>query len=423
MKQIQQHTDILILGSGPAGLAAADAAASSEQSVTVLDDNFAPGGQIWRGGPTQWSDARAKVLWQKLITCTNVHFLYEVKVVAAPRINTLLLETPQGACSITYNRLIICSGARELLLPFPGWTLPGVTGAGGLQALIKGGLSVAGKRIAIAGTGPLLLAVAATVQRQGGQIVLIAEHRSTMELTRFILNLARSHRGKLMQAIPLLARLWSCSYRHATTVLQAHGDNQLQSISYLQNEKTVQLDCDYLACGYGLVPNLELAKLLTCEVQNNRVVVNDNQQTSQAHIWAAGEVTGIGGVDKALAEGRIAGLSASHQTASDKEQKTRNHTRQFAALLEHSFAPTDALRLLCQPTTLVCRCEDVGAQQLTIHPDWRSAKLATRCGMGACQGRICGAACEYLYGWQAPGLREPLFPSTAATLAYEPTCP
>ncbi|BBB66635.1 hypothetical protein UNDYM_2382 [Undibacterium sp. YM2] len=178
-------TDILIIGAGPAGLAAALAAAELSSTVTVIDENPAPGGQIWRGGPGAWRDRRAHDLWQALANCLNVRMVYGVRIVAAISDKEFLLETADGAQKLSWNKLIICSGARELLLPFPGWTLPGVTGAGGLQALIKGGMPVEGKRVAVAGSGPLLLAVAETVIRAGGQVVSIIETKAVKIYVNF----------------------------------------------------------------------------------------------------------------------------------------------------------------------------------------------------------------------------------------------
>lgn len=410
-------TEILIIGAGPAGLAAALAAASRAQSITIIDENQASGGQIWRGGPKQWRDQRAHYIWRQLASHYNVRIVYGVRIVAASDSHEFLLETTEGAQKIKWEKLIICTGARELLLPFPGWTLPGVTGAGGLQALIKGGMPVEGKRVVIAGSGPLLLAVAETVKRAGGEVISIAENKGSMVLVRFFMALMRSHRGKLMQALQLFWTLKGIRYRHAATVIKAHGDHRLRSISLLHKDKQVELDCDLLACGFGLLPNLEIANLLGCNVKDGKVLIDDKQACSRQNIWAAGEACGIGGVDKALTEGHIAGLSASGQSVEENDLWHRAEARQFAGLLSSSFAPDEGLRSLCKPDTLVCRCEDVKAKQLAEHTDWRTAKLMTRVGMGACQGRICGAACQFLYAWDAPGMRQPVFPTKTSTLA------
>ncbi len=408
---------LLVLGTGPAGLAAAEAASAKGALVTLVDENPQPGGQIWRGGPHQWRDARAHALWQALRQRPNVRVIAGARVVAAPAQRELLLDTGSGAQAIAWERLVLCSGARELLLPFPGWTVPGVFGAGGMQALIKGGMPVAGKRVVVAGSGPLLLAVADTVRRAGGSVLAIAEQRSTSELAAFMSRLALSFPGKLRQALGLMVDLRAIPYRHAATVVGACGGDALESVIIEQGGKRSEVACDFLACGFGLVPNLELATLVGCNVREGRVLVDLSQRTSRPDVWAAGESTGIGGGDKALAEGRIAGLAAADCPASSRERIARDHALRFGALLARSFAPTAVARTLCQPDTVVCRCEDVTAARLAQHADWRSAKLLTRAGMGPCQGRVCGAACQVLYGWDAPGLQQPVFPTTAQVLA------
>ena len=167
--------DVLVVGAGPAGMAAAVAAAASGASVVVIDDNPVPGGQIWRDGPGASLPPEARHWREALARHANIRVRSGTRVVAAPASHELLLEDAEGATRMQWKKLILCTGARELLLPFPGWTLPGVTGAGGLQALIKAGLPVEGERIVVAGSGPLLLAAAATAKAAGAQVLRIAE--------------------------------------------------------------------------------------------------------------------------------------------------------------------------------------------------------------------------------------------------------
>lgn len=408
---------ILIIGAGPAGLAAAEAASRDGQAVVVIDENSAPGGQIWRGGAPYWKDARAQALWDMLTARPQVRVLCGTRVVGSAGPGELLLESEGKPRSMPWQRVIICSGARELLLPFPGWTLPGVTGAGAMQALIKGGMPIAGKRVVVAGSGPLLLAVADTVRKNGGIVVALAEHRGTRELAGFAGRLARTHQRKFFQAVKLFAGLRGVPYLRGTSVQAARGNEALESVAIGHRGGLKELACDFLACGFGLVPALEGAALFGCAVGQGKVMVDSAQRTSVEGVWAAGESTGIGGVDKALAEGRVAGLAATGKTPSPADLHMRDSANAFARLLADSFAPAPALRAMCDPSTIVCRCEDVRAVELMRHTSWRSAKLQTRAGMGACQGRVCGAACEFLYGWEAAGARPPVFPTSAATLA------
>ena len=162
---------------------------------------------------------------------------------------------------LEFEKLIIATGARERFLPFPGWTLPNVFGAGGLQAFVKGGLRVEGKRIVIAGTGPLLLAVAEYLKSKGATIVAIAEQAPSANITRF----ARGLWGipsKLVQAAALRAKLIGIPYLTDCWLTSAAGEDKLESVTLTRRRKEWTLDCDYLACGFHLVPNIELASLL-----------------------------------------------------------------------------------------------------------------------------------------------------------------
>ncbi|RJG11386.1 FAD-dependent oxidoreductase [Massilia cavernae] len=411
---------ILVIGAGPAGLAAAHAIASCGERVAIVDENPQAGGQIWRGGPGRWHDRRADALWEALRGNALIEWISGARIVAKAGEGRLLLDEGGTPRDLAWDHAVLCTGARELLLPFPGWTLPGVTGAGGLQALVKGGMPVAGKRVVVAGSGPLLLAAASTVRKSGGKLALVAEHQPMPELARFAAGLAISHRNKLAQAIRLGASIGAGVFHAGATVIEAKGDTRLRSVVVRRNGRDTEVECDFLACGFGLVPSLETAMLFGCRSEGGCIIADSTQQTSATGIWAAGESTGIGGVDKALAEGRIAGLAACGKAPSAQDLKARTQAHRFAGLLGKSFGLDKALRALCTPETIVCRCEDVRAAELMQHTGWRSAKLQTRAGMGACQGRVCGTACQFLYGWEAPGLREPVFPTSAAVLARLP---
>lgn len=197
----------------------------------------------------------------------------------------------------------------------------------------------------------------------------------------------------------------------------AHGEEKLESVTLVRGGKRWQVSCDYVACGFHLVPNVELAELLGCVVEGGAVRVDEFQQTSVAHVYSAGESTGIGGLELSTVEGEIAGLAVA-----DKHEAARNlfpvreKQRRFAELLNRTFALRDELKQLVEPETIVCRCEDVTFDRLRAHDSWRTAKLQTRCGMGPCQGRVCGSAVEFLFGWRAESVRPPVLPVRVESL-------
>mgnify|MGYP000329898497 CR=1 FL=1 len=292
-------------------------------------------------------------------------------------------------------------------------TLPGVTGAGGLQALIKGGLPVSGERIVIAGSGPLLLASAATAKKNGANVVRIAEQAGRRAVSGFSLGLWRWP-NKALQAVTLA----SGAYRLASHVIEALGSDRLEAVRVQIGSRIEDIACDRLACGFSLVPNTEIGSAFGCEVRNRAIAVDEWQATSLTDHYAAGECTGFGGSELARVEGKIAGLVAvGKQDEARLQWPERQRWQRFADRLNQAFALDPALKTLAKADTLVCRCEDVPYAELANHSSWNSAKLNTRCGMGACQGRICATAAHSLFGWEPPHLRPPFSPARIATLA------
>ncbi len=403
--------NLVIVGAGPAGLAAAWSASQSNTKLTLIDQYDQAGGQIWRGG-AGYAPKRYRHLFAQQ---TKLHYLNKTQVLGASA-NHLFLATPNGPQQLPFDRLILANGARELFLPFSGWTLPKVLGVGGLQALVKGGLSIAGKKIVIAGSGPLLIAVASQLKQRGAIIKAVVEQAPVAQVVRFGRSLA-GYPIKILQAAQSLRWLASTPFYPSTWVVAAEGDGAVQQVR-LSNGQIIE--CDYLACSWGLIANSELAQQLGCSVDNGLVVVDRSQQTSLDHVYAAGELTGIGGEAKAIIEGQIAGFAATgnYQAASQLAQQ-QAQAWQFSQQLAASFALRPELRQLAAANTLVCRCEDVTFEQLQTQPSWRSAKLQTRCGMGMCQGRVCSGATQYLFGWGQDSVRFPLHPVSVADLVME----
>jgi D-hydroxyproline dehydrogenase subunit alpha len=410
-----KHFDVLVVGGGPAGIAAALSAARSGARVGLADDNPALGGQIWRGeDATEESEAAS---WIKKIREAGVDLLCGVRVFDQPSTNVLRAETVDGFCEFEYRSLILATGARERFLPFPGWTLPNVMGAGGLQALVKSGLPIKGKRIVIAGTGPLLLAVAAYLKKKGAQIVAICEQASLASLAKFGIALLR-YGNKIGEALEFRRDLKEIRFLPNSWAIAAEGDELLRSVLISHTGSAERIACDYLACGFHLVPNIELAALLGCRLQNGFVQVDEFQRTSISNVFCAGEPTGIGGLELSLVEGQIAGFAAGGQLANTGHLfSKRQKLQKFARALDSTFRLRPELKDLPNAETIVCRCEDVAYDKLKQYRSWRAAKLQTRCGMGPCQGRVCGPVNEFLFGWKPDSIRPPIFPVTLANLA------
>jgi len=410
--------DVVVVGAGPAGMAASAAAAQHGTDVCLIDDNANCGGQIWRGRGDQSANRPRESRFaqlQKALESGRVALRNGAYVVAFPAPDMLRLETSNDFEDIQYRRLILATGARERFLPFPGWTLQGVMGAGGLQAMVKAGLPIHGKRVVLCGSGPLLLAVAASLTRNGARILGIFEQARLAQIAKFGIQLL-GYPAKLREGAAFRAATHSAPYRTCSWVVEAHGDHSLQSVTVSVNGAIRTIQCDYLGCGFHLVPNLELPRLLQCQIKCGYVCVNESQETSVKGVYCAGELTGIGGLEKSLFEGEIAGLACAGHSAAHLF-KRRGRYQRFARQLDEAFALRTELKHLSTPDTFICRCEDVPRRALDSMHSWREAKLHTRCGMGPCQGRICGPATEFLFDWNPAHPRPPVFPARVSTLA------
>jgi NADPH-dependent 2,4-dienoyl-CoA reductase/sulfur reductase-like enzyme len=222
----------------------------------------------------------------------------------------------------------------------------------------------------------------------------------------------------LLQAARYRAGFAGTPYRTGHWVVEARGTDSVRAVVITDGRRTREIACDVLCTGYGLVPNTELARLLGCIVTESGVAVDDALVTSLPGVYSAGEPTGIGGVEIALLEGEIAGLQAAgHAALTAPFRARRRRLSEHSARMARAFALRDELRALPTPETIVCRCENVpfGA----LDPRWspRQAKLATRLGMGPCQGRVCGAALGVVLGWPADSVRPPLEPVPLEVLA------
>lgn len=413
----RRHFDVLVIGGGPAGMAAAARAAESGSRVGILDDNLVLGGQIWRGTGAEDAHALERSRWHQRLPGASVTLLSGYRVVDQPATGVLKAESASDDCELQYDKLIVATGARERFLPFPGWTLPNVMGAGGLQAMVKSGLPIHGKKVIVIGTGPLLPAVAIYLRKRGAAVLLIGEQAPWSRLAQFAAKLV-SFPQKIREAFELKKDLDGIPFAANCWPVAAHGKDRLQLVTVLRAGKRQEIACDFLACGFHLVPNVELPVLLGCELDRGCVQVDDFQQTNVPSVYCAGEPTGIGGVEAALVEGEIAGLAVAGKTEDARNLfAARKKTKRFQRMLDQAFALRPELKTLAQPDTFVCRCEDVPRSRLQPYSSWRAAKLHTRCGMGPCQGRVCGPAAEFLFGWKADSVRPPIFPARVENLA------
>jgi len=420
-----RDVDVAIVGGGPAGIAAAVAVAAQGRTPTLISDQHALGGQIWRRDVANPRAGAAKAWLDRLDAskCETILGATAIDASSEQGARKIVLEiTPAGVPDgvprreeLSAEAVILATGARELFLPFPGWTLPGVTGVGGLQAMAKGGLDLDAKRVIIAGTGPLLIAVAASLIHRGANVVAIVEQAPTTRMLGFMARLATAPRVA-RDALSYGLSLRPGQVRFGSWIESASGDDRIRRAVISNGRKKETLDCDYLAVGYGLIPNTEIAQLMGCTISPSGIVVDERQETTVKGIFAAGECVGIAGVDAAIAEGGIAAAAGMGAVISADLRRDRSDARGWGRRLAETFALRAEVLRLATAETIICRCEDVTFGTLDRTWTSRQAKLYTRAGMGPCQGRVCGPALRAMLGWQLDRVRTPVYPAYLSSL-------
>jgi thioredoxin reductase len=420
--------DLLIIGAGPAGLAAAEAATGL--SVIIIDERRKPGGQYFKQPGKGFAITPAALDAQfregaALIAdvAASPAQLMAGRIAWSARRDGqhIVVETsgPEGPARISAARLIIATGATEKPWPMPGWTLPGVMTTGAAQTLLRSGAVSPGKRVLVAGNGPLNIQLANELLNAGVTVAAVVEQAPRPGLARATsaLAMARHGAGLAVQGVRQLARL-----RHAGVpllfghvVCRAEGEGQVERafVAATRPDGTLGpergFDIDALCIGAGFQPQAELARALGCRLAWTdgamAVVREDDGRTSLGNVFVAGDGGGLGGARAALAQGTLAGLAvvadvkgglSTVQLAQSQAQRRALATaRGFQAGLWQLFAPAYPTPTVHTPETLLCRCEgvrfgDVDALLAAGMHDPGSIKRATRLGMGRCQGRYCG---------------------------------
>jgi hypothetical protein len=344
--------------------------------------------------------------------------------------------------TVDTRALVLATGAYDRVLPFPGWDLPGVYAAGAAQALAKGQRVAVGKRVLLAGTGPFLLPVTESLLGVGTEVVgLLDANRPAAVLKGWLTDpLAAS--GKFREAAAYGAMLARHRIRlqHGRTVIAAHGTDRVESVTVARLDRDWRplpgterrIEVDAVCLGFGFTAQLELAVSARCELGAGpdggpAVVVDEHQQTSVPGVFAAGELTGIGGADLAAAEGRVAGAAAASTVVAGspapEDQRAVLKGKRFAAALAKAYPIKPGWQNWSTGSTLVCRCEEVTRDDLrdaVVERDVlgaRSLKLSSRAGLGLCQGRVCSRTVAELAAAYRPGVRADLAASARRPIA------
>ncbi len=459
-----ERVEVAVIGAGPGGLNAALSAAQAGAQVTLVDSYDTPGGQYYRqmaeflmdeSSPRQ---RQGRELWRK-VTDAGVRILSHTVVWGTAEGNTLALHGPKAPPLLQAQAIILATGAYDRPVAFPGWTLPGVMTAGAARTLLTQGV-VPGKRVLLAGTGPLQLVVGAELVRAGVEVVAVLEAadylwRAVRHLGAVWGQWERLGEG-LSSRLSLLAG--GVPYRSGWGVVAASGTDQVDQVTIARLDKSwypvagseETVACDTLCIGYGFVPNDSISTLLGARQEwrlelGGRVPErNARMETSVPGVYAVGDAAGIGGVQLALVEGRIAGIAAAaqagHATDSAEANIRRlrpalNRGRRFQQMYTDLFNPGPGLYDLATEDTMLCRCEEVtqanARRALSLGADSvNEIKAITRCGMGPCQGRVCGYLLAHFLARETgrsvaevglPTSRPPLQPIPIGALAGERT--
>lgn len=458
-----KDADLAIVGAGPAGMAAAAEAASLGLGVTVIDDNARAGGQYFRQPPAGFRHtgamfldkdrARGSVLAAALRHPAVAHW-QDAVVWDMPEPGVLAVAAGEGSGRVRAKAILVATGAQDRPVPFPGWTLPGVVSAGGLQNLLKGQRVVPGRRAVVVGNGPLLLLIGANLVRAGVDVAAVVE--------------AAPIWNRILPALPLLARapdMLALAIRYRAvlaragvpvlagwTVTGAKGDEAvtgcrvapIDTQGRLDRARERSFDCDLLVAGFGLMPSLELPRLIGAELAYDRrrggwtVKRDADFQCSVPNVHVAGDGAGIGGAEMALLEGRIAARAVARKLgkqvpADDDLRRAWAKRDAFRRGLEAIYAPPASFLDLMTEDTVVCRCEDVTVGDIAkrrseLAGSVTQVKATTRLSMGRCQGRNCLVTLAAMVAKDTgvdaaaialPRPRPPLRPIPIGDLAFE----
>lgn len=430
MAAARETCDVLVIGGGPAGLAAGAQAAVAGLATVLIDERVALGGQIYKQpgpgfivrdpGKLGREYARGEVLARRA-RAAGVKVRLRTSALAIEGEEVAVCEEGGPAAMIRSSRIIIAPGAYDRPVAFPGWTLPGVITAGGAQTLVKTQRVLPGRRIVFAGAGPVALAFPAQLHHYGANVVLVCD-AGPAPGARDVLAMARAGRGNaelLVDAIRYrlaLARART-PVRYRRIVVRAEGAERVEAVVHAAVDhdwrviagSEERIPADTLCLGYGFVPSVELLRIAGCEMSDDEdrggpvVTVDEWMRTSVPGVLAAGDGTGVEGALVATDEGRLAGLGAAlelgrldrsratAQAAPIRRRLARKRAFRGALASMHRVGP--GIYDLADGGTVVCRCEEVSLGRLQeaigASADIGVVKGLTRAGMGLCQGRNC----------------------------------
>lgn len=415
--------DLIVLGAGPAGIAASIAASEHGLRVVLLDEQHDAGGQVYRALPPEFAvadasrspDHRIGDELRGKLAASSATSLFGRRVWLAEPGFTIRAIGPNGTESHSAPRLIVATGTTERVVPIAGWTLPGVIGLAAATIALKAQKLLPGHRTLVAGVGPLVPAVAAAILDGGGTVAMALDLAKPADWLKAIPQLA-ARPDLLCRGFGWLAQLKRAGVpvRHGYGVIAVEGAESVTGARIAAVDSAWRISgaveavaCDSVTLGHGLVPATEVTRLLgadhiyRAEVGGWIPLVDRDLRTSVAGLYVAGDAAGIAGAAAAVERGRLAGLAAAADAGAVNKailvgpRRAAARAARFGSAMALIMAPRPGLLDLVPIEGIVCRCEDVTRAEIEEALDAGSRdvnqlKSWTRCGMGPCQGRMCG---------------------------------
>lgn len=457
---MSRTVDLLVVGAGPAGMSAALRACRLGLSVLVVDDQQAPGGQIWRAVETRAGTRTGQLLGEEYAAGLPLaRAFHESGALYEPRTQVWQIEPgwqvfmsrDQQARCVRAANVVLATGAQERPAPFPGWTLPGVLTVGAAQILLKTAREIPKGPVWVAGSGPLVLLYMVQLLRAGGTIAGWLDTAPSGGGSRALPHLgAATHAWKdLLKGLSWMRELRRAGFPivRGVTQLRGEGGERLEHVVYRTADgRSQRVAVDLLLIHEGVVPSIHMTQALGCAHEwraHQRCfapTVDEWGQTSKPGIFAAGDGAGIGGARAACTRGELAAVGAAMRAGKLSEDEARRIALPLRRTLAAQLSIRPLLDALYPPRaelfepadeTVVCRCEELTAGQIRAaarigQPGPNQIKAFTRAGMGPCQGRQCGyTVAHILAGAQGKGvdqigfyrIRPPLKPLTLGELA------
>ncbi|MBM3651098.1 MAG: FAD-dependent oxidoreductase [Alphaproteobacteria bacterium] len=431
--------EAIVIGGGPAGMAASVTIAAAGHSVLLVDEAAAPGGQVYRAtfpgldaGPVQGdADRRLGDVWRarlrgSAVQVASEHVVWEVG--EGFRVSAL---GSNGSVSWRARALVAATGTTERVVPFKGWTTPGVFGLAGATVMLKAQMTLPGQNVVVAGVGPLLAAVAYKIVTSGGRVAAIVDLSSASDWLGRLPAMA-TRPDLLARGLMWMARLLRAGvpFHRRSTISAVHGAARVEAVDIvpvdgdrrpIPGRQPISMPCDALVIGHGLVPQTDVTGLLGAlhrfEVARGGWIAerDGNFETTIPGLFIAGDGGGIFGAAAATAQGELAGHAVSrhlsgHSTAGEigRLRRQLRRAQRFGGAMAELMALRDGQVDAITADCVVCRCEDVTRAEIDAAvdagaTDVNQMKAWTRCGMGPCQGRSCGDVAAAIVGLRVGG--------------------